>query len=343
MRSHSLLYHLFVYLNISKPGKMQVPTILLLSLLANIDHAAGRPKGVHARAVPVRRDASDAVPPDPVSLPPSSASSSPTGLPHHHKKEDVPVFNLTKVATKTITVSMTTPVALPTPGNITKPVDLPGATGGSPIPAPTPTLLPLVDARRNVTRRSVDTRRVPQLFGGGPPRLGFLAPSPPTNTNLTARDANVKQPKTHVPRWKPWFGGGGPPWGSHRPTPKNFTSPPTDCPFRNFTKRDLAPRKPGFTVTQVLSPRLQNTTDTPRNGLQAMMEAYAKYGADVPPAIRLAMKHNPSIHSINRRNTMAGVVEAIPERNDFEYLSPVQIGTPPQTLNLAIDTGSADL
>lgn len=40
---------------------------------------------------------------------------------------------------------------------------------------------------------------------------------------------------------------------------------------------------------------------------------------------------------------LIGTVDAIPEAFDREYLCPVQIGTPPQTVNLNIDTGSADL
>lgn len=39
----------------------------------------------------------------------------------------------------------------------------------------------------------------------------------------------------------------------------------------------------------------------------------------------------------------AGVLTGFVEQDDREWLCPVKIGTPPQTVNLDLDTGSADL
>lgn len=41
---------------------------------------------------------------------------------------------------------------------------------------------------------------------------------------------------------------------------------------------------------------------------------------------------------------MFGSVLAVPPAPyDIEYMSAIRIGTPPQSINIAIDTGSADL
>jgi hypothetical protein len=46
---------------------------------------------------------------------------------------------------------------------------------------------------------------------------------------------------------------------------------------------------------------------------------------------------------VNLSNASSGEVAAIPAEFDSQYLCPVQIGTPPQTLTLNFDTGSSDL
>ncbi|KAK5659501.1 hypothetical protein OQA88_702 [Cercophora sp. LCS_1] len=110
------------------------------------------------------------------------------------------------------------------------------------------------------------------------------------------------------------------------------------------TKLGELDTRQGFSITQIRNPAYLDAEDIPLNGLQAMMQAYAKFGTSYPPEITTAVRINPSFHhNPSKRGNQTGSVPAYPERNDFEYLSPVQIGTPPQTLNLAIDTGSADL
>ncbi|KAI8947204.1 eukaryotic aspartyl protease [Xylaria longipes] len=86
-------------------------------------------------------------------------------------------------------------------------------------------------------------------------------------------------------------------------------------------------------------------------GAMAMAKAYTKYGAAVPDDLlsyieqlleELGLIQQPGAGK-NTSASPPGEVAATPQMFDSEYLSPVQIGTPPQTLNLDFDTGSSDL
>ncbi|OJJ80359.1 pepsin-like aspartic protease [Aspergillus glaucus CBS 516.65] len=86
------------------------------------------------------------------------------------------------------------------------------------------------------------------------------------------------------------------------------------------------PRRRGFTLNQLIKPTTQGLARTINlPGIYA--GAYTKFGKSVPADLKSAAEN--------------GTAVAKPEENDKEYLTPVKIGG--TTLNLDIDTGSADL
>jgi hypothetical protein len=84
-----------------------------------------------------------------------------------------------------------------------------------------------------------------------------------------------------------------------------------------------------FIITQAKNPKFNISLDT---GPAAYRHARHKYNISLPG--------RPSVHVRS-----AGSVKAIPVPIglDRSYLCPIQIGTPPQTLNVDFDSGSSDL
>ncbi|RWA04208.1 hypothetical protein EKO27_g10895 [Xylaria grammica] len=104
-----------------------------------------------------------------------------------------------------------------------------------------------------------------------------------------------------------------------------------------------------FKITQVPNQKFYGARKG--RGAMAMAKAYSKYGAPVPDDLlsyieqlleELGLIQQPGSGNDTSASPQ-GEVAATPQMFDSEYLCPVQIGTPPQTLNLDFDTGSSDL
>ncbi|TQS31809.1 hypothetical protein Golomagni_07903, partial [Golovinomyces magnicellulatus] len=98
--------------------------------------------------------------------------------------------------------------------------------------------------------------------------------------------------------------------------------------------------------------RTANSGFNGRNGPAALARAYAKYGVAVPQNVaaasvsRASALKAQSVHNFIRSAAAtngSGTAPATPDHGDLEYLVPVKIGSPAQTLNLDFDTGSSDL
>ncbi|PTB46114.1 uncharacterized protein TrAFT101_004414 [Trichoderma asperellum] len=95
-------------------------------------------------------------------------------------------------------------------------------------------------------------------------------------------------------------------------------------------------------------PQIKNERWKGSSAPAAYIAALAKYSPTLPDHLKHAIKVNPGLRRkfgglLNTGNqTGTGVATPSPG-SDAEYVIPVQIGTPPQTLPLNLDTGSSDL
>ncbi|EFZ04356.1 peptidase A1family protein [Metarhizium robertsii] len=96
------------------------------------------------------------------------------------------------------------------------------------------------------------------------------------------------------------------------------------------------PTTPSSTPAGNVSVTAKHNANFTRNGPAALAKAYRKFGKPVPVDVANALSRQNS-----KRTT--GSDPNSPQQYDIEYLAPVQIGTPAQTLNLDFDTGSSDL
>ncbi|KAI1431676.1 eukaryotic aspartyl protease [Xylaria sp. CBS 124048] len=119
------------------------------------------------------------------------------------------------------------------------------------------------------------------------------------------------------------------------------------APTENRSIRDLRPsisKSAGITFRVDQIPNQHFNSTRKGRGAIAKASAYSKYGAPVPQDLRAYIEQTISTVGTGNKTMVSpqGGVTATPQISDSEYLCPVQIGTPPQTLNLDFDTASSD-
>ncbi|KAJ4367788.1 hypothetical protein N0V85_009129 [Neurospora sp. IMI 360204] len=123
---------------------------------------------------------------------------------------------------------------------------------------------------------------------------------------------------------------------------------------------DLKVRKHGghsFKISQIFNHKYQHKVKG--KGIRDVAKVYQKFNMEFPDHLRealikvfgdLSLKVPGNINALNNglfgpSETVGnqGEVVSTPVQFDVQYLAPVQIGTPPQTVNMNFDTGSSDL
>ncbi|KAL7911339.1 aspartic peptidase domain-containing protein [Trichoderma velutinum] len=98
-----------------------------------------------------------------------------------------------------------------------------------------------------------------------------------------------------------------------------------------------------FSISQIYNERYKGS-----NVPASYIAALAKYSPQIPERIKHVIKVNPDLHRkfgalLNAGNETGTAVATPAPGADSEYVLPVKIGTPPQTVPLNLDTGSSDL
>ncbi|KAI0868851.1 secreted aspartic proteinase precursor [Hypoxylon argillaceum] len=96
----------------------------------------------------------------------------------------------------------------------------------------------------------------------------------------------------------------------------------------------MYPTTKSFSVSQVANHKFRP------HGPTQLAKTLSKYGVPLPDGLAHTMFKFDTGRLIARSY---GNASATPEPLDIQYLTPVKIGTPPQTLNLDFDSGSSDL